>query len=570
MPSLGPTSEIQGHQTEGTPPLPCPVPRCRPRRHGALVAGCCAPCFLACLLRAAYTAGHTILCLPCLRSGPSVPVRQCACGNRHPEGGSRVIKSSEKNLRNQSPALLAAALFGLCGWFSCGCFNPAHRGQTGTENHPFCPDARREGIRPIQVASAEELANACKTSRPGDILVLANGTYKDQHFVMTGHGERDRPITLRAQTPGQVILRGSSRLSIAGAFLVVDGLLFRGGALSDGSIITFDSPDRSPATDCMLRNTAIIDYNPPDMDTRYFWVSLHGDRNRIEHCLFSGQAHSGVTVCVWLRDGRPARHVIRHNHFANRLPGNANGFESIRIGTSKTGMTSAECIVEENLFDRCDGEIEIISNKSCGNIYRNNTFYRCAGCLTLRHGNACEVSGNLFLGESAKGTGGVRVIGEGHRISNNYFACLDGRAGGCISIYAGIPNSPATGYARVVNCTVDCNTFVRNRGASIALGTGYNTKGRTQFPEHIWIGSNLMLQSKNSAPAIHIEDDTIAPVWRDNIVVGGDPPIELPVGVRHAVELPSSMKWRMHPARLEPKHVGPRWLPTTPSPIPET
>ena len=35
------------------------------------------------------------------------------------------------------------------------------------------------------------------------------------------------PITLRAQTPGQVILNGNSKINISGNWLVVDGLKFR-------------------------------------------------------------------------------------------------------------------------------------------------------------------------------------------------------------------------------------------------------------------------------------------------------------------------------------------------------
>ena len=38
-------------------------------------------------------------------------------------------------------------------------------------------------------------------------------------------------------------------------------------------------------------------------------------------------------------------------------------------------------------FDRCDGEVEIISSKSGGNIYRGNLFLQSRGTLTLRHGD---------------------------------------------------------------------------------------------------------------------------------------------------------------------------------------
>ncbi|NUQ65115.1 MAG: hypothetical protein HUU20_21840 [Pirellulales bacterium] len=68
----------------------------------------------------------------------------------------------------------------------------------------------------------------------------------------------------------------------------------------------------------------------------------------------------------------------------------------------------------------------IISNKSCENVYRGNTFRGCAGALTLRCGKRCVVEGNFFFGEGKKGSGGVRIIDSDHRVFNNYFADLLG------------------------------------------------------------------------------------------------------------------------------------------------
>src|SRR5256885_1452512 len=96
-----------------------------------------------------------------------------------------------------------------------------------------------------------------------------------------------------------------------------------------------------------------------------------------------------------------------------------NGGEPIRVGYSFQSMFSSKTTVEKNLFERCDGELEIISNKSCDNVYRNNTFLQCAGFFTLRHGNRCTVDGNYFLGKGKKGSGGVRIIGEDHAVTNN-------------------------------------------------------------------------------------------------------------------------------------------------------
>ena len=106
--------------------------------------------------------------------------------------------------------------------------------------------------------------------------------------------------------------------------------------------------------------------------------------------------------------------------------------------------------------ERCDGEIEIISSKSCENVYRNNTFRDSEGCLTLRHGNRCVVDGNFFLGNGSEGkpTGGVRVIGEEHVITNNYFDGTTGIAGGVIVLTAGQPKAELTGYWHITKATI--------------------------------------------------------------------------------------------------------------------
>ena len=87
---------------------------------------------------------------------------------------------------------------------------------------------------------------------------------------------------------------------------MVDGLKFEGGALAaDDHVVEFRG-SRGEATNSRLTNSAIIDYNPASVDTRYFWVSLYGQNNRVDHNYFEGQNHSGVTVVVWRRNrGRP-------------------------------------------------------------------------------------------------------------------------------------------------------------------------------------------------------------------------------------------------------------------------
>ena len=343
----------------------------------------------------------------------------------------------------------------------------------------------------FNVSSAQDIEDALDLAQPGDTLIMQNGNWTNQSIDFEGFGTSANPITLRAQTPGGVILDGSSNLRISGDHLVVDGLHFQGGNASDaGHVVQFRGSNGN-ATNSRLTNSVIESYNPPDIDDRYFWVSLYGEGNRVDNNSFIDQNHSGVTVVAWL-DGNPANHVIESNHFADRPEGNDNGFEAIRIGTSDVATTNANVTVQNNLFERVDGEIEIISNKSNDNTYRYNTFRESAGTLTLRHGDRATVEGNFFLGDDKDRSGGIRVVGEDHTIINNYLANIDDRADAAISIAAGVLDTPANGYQQVINALIAHNTIVDVEGAGISFDWGIGSRDRTLLPEDIAVIGNLI------------------------------------------------------------------------------
>lgn len=342
------------------------------------------------------------------------------------------------------------------------------------------------------VSSADEIALAMQSAQPGDSLIMSNGVWTNQQISFAGFGESGSPITLRAETPGQVYLNGNSSLNISGDWLVADGLRFEGGALGPGDHIVEFRGSNGEATNSRFTNSAIVNYNPASTDTRYFWVSMYGQLNRVDNNYFSGQNHSGVTVTVWRNSSEADFHRIDGNFFADRPEGNGNGFETIRVGTSDESLSDSFTTVENNLFERVDGEIEIISNKSGANTFRYNTFRGSSGTLTLRHGNNNLVEGNFFLGEGREGTGGVRVIGEGQTVVNNYFQGLDGRAGGAVSISAGVPNSAVNEYYQVKDAIVAHNTIVDVNGAAIKFDEGLGSSGRTLLAERVKIANNAV------------------------------------------------------------------------------
>lgn len=344
----------------------------------------------------------------------------------------------------------------------------------------------------IQVGSANEIATAMKEAQPGDRLVMREGVWENQRVEFAGKGKADEPITLAAESPGAVVLTGTSILLISGEHLVVDGLVFRSGTVEDSDHVIQFRGKQGPAINCRLTNTVIDSYNPLDRKDRYHWVSLYGQRNRVDHCRFSGQTNSGVTLVAWL-DDQPAEHRVDHNHFLDRSEGDGNGFETIRLGTSGTSSTNARIVVEHNLFERCDGEMEIISNKSNENVFRNNTFKASAGTLTLRHGHRAQVIGNRFIGEGKARTGGLRIIGEGHLVADNLFQGLDDRADGAISLTAGIRNTKPSGYQHVRDVLILNNTVVGVQGAGITLDWGHGKRDRWLLPERVRVEGNLFL-----------------------------------------------------------------------------
>src|SRR3954471_24317119 len=79
----------------------------------------------------------------------------------------------------------------------------------------------------INVSSAADIAAALEKAKTGDTLVMAVGTWSDQAIVFKASGAEQNPITLRAQSPGKVVLSGKSSLKIDGEHLVVSGLFFK-------------------------------------------------------------------------------------------------------------------------------------------------------------------------------------------------------------------------------------------------------------------------------------------------------------------------------------------------------
>lgn len=370
------------------------------------------------------------------------------------------------------------------------------------------------------ISSASEL-KAIRL-QPGDTVVLKAGTWTDQKLEFKGNGTEKKPIVLKAAVAGQVKLTGSSTLSIEGKWLVVDGLYFVNGDPGKEAVIDL----RDSSSWCRVTNTAVVSCNPADKTFTNQYMSMHGSHHRVDHCYFENKTNLGPTLVVWLSE-KPNYHRIDHNHFGPRQNLGVNGGETIRIGTSTWSLYDSYTTVEYNLFEHCDGELEIISNKSCHNTLRHNTFYESQGTLTLRHGNDALVYGNTFIGNNIRNTGGIRIIGERHRVYNNRFYDLKGTGvSAAISIIDGMPNSPLKGYYQVKHAQVFNNSIV-NCEEALALGIG-KREDRYLVPLDCEIHDNHVLNGNK----VVILADTLKNLRMEHNFLYRQSPVETPAGFK--------------------------------------
>ena len=247
-------------------------------------------------------------------------------------------------------------------------------------------------------------------------------------------------------------------------------------------------------------------FNPSRRDQAYSYILLYGRHNRVDHCSLTGKLNLGVTLIVILNDKRCLKnyHLIDHNYFGERPVYGSNGAETMRVGTSQQAYSSSNTIIENNLFERCSGEVEVISIKSSDNIIRNNTLLECEGVVALRHGDRNTVNNNLFIGNGRRNTGGIRVVNAGHRIYDNLLVGLAGtRFFSALGVMDAVPNSLPNRYCQVVDVEMFRNTFVDC--TNIEFGTGKDME-RTLAPEKVSFTDNIIINKKLAQPYIAVDD----------------------------------------------------------------
>lgn len=383
----------------------------------------------------------------------------------------------------------------------------------------------------IEVSDASQLEGYLKLNA-GDTVILSDGVWEDLTIrFKSKNGTADRPVVFKGQTAGKTILTGSSSLAFAGDYVVVEDLWFKNPDFATkkaSAVIQFRTSSSEMATNSVMRNCMITGFDLPLSQNEHKWVSIYGTDNIVEYCTFEDKPTMGTTLVVWPEPEvltKEPNHIIRNNYFTrprsnkSERGGSLNGQEVIRIGTSHVSMSSAGCTVENNVFEHCNGETEIISNKTCNNTFRGNVFIESVGCLTLRHGNGALVENNYFDGANVRGTGGIRLIGEDHIVRNNYMQDLEGSGyTSAICVMMGVTNSVLNNYFQVKNSVVSGNVAIDCRqGMAVNTGTRENQVEpffNSRVENNVFVSRDIAAQIFNSPAPKDV-------VWQNNVFSGG-------------------------------------------------
>jgi poly(beta-D-mannuronate) lyase len=298
-----------------------------------------------------------------------------------------------------------------------------------------------------EVSSISELQTAIDGAVAGDTIVVHNGVYPTSASITVNRpGTAAEPIRIVAQTIGGAEISGTGGFNVVSpaAYVEIRGFLFT-HASGRAQI-------RAGATHIRLTQNF---FECPGGGA---YLTVAGHFAEIDRNEFRNKSTLGNMIDVRGSGSQIAQHVwIHHNYFHDFTSPGGNGAETIRFGLSGLSLSSGYGLIEHNLFVRCTGENELISNKSSANTYRYNTIIDSPGGeLTLRHGNDCIVYGNYF-----RNSAGMRIFGDRHRIFSNYFEAATG-----INIGNGdgevADGAPLTSHDRPDDNVIAFNTLVNN------------------------------------------------------------------------------------------------------------
>jgi hypothetical protein len=311
---------------------------------------------------------------------------------------------------------------------ACGLPEDRRYGPTALESGrcPGLPDAFSAAYF---VASSAEFDAAYASVKPGEAIIVRNGTYSGSSSLKTlsKHGTASAPIYILSQSLYGADLQGSFlRFHVKGSRHVIAG--FKWSNPATNTMVTVDGPDNrvacNLATSSSAQGTFILTNSQGTADR------LEVDNNILKGLFRGLRFHRcNPTLSSCTKNSLGIR--VHHNTFRDvpADPDPSVDREAILVGlgyhavegvkTYNANGNNMNMIIENNLFDGWNGEEELISIKSSRNIVRNNCVRNAPDTyMVVRLGDNNLLTGNWQEG----GRGAHRVSGVGNYFIFNYQA----------------------------------------------------------------------------------------------------------------------------------------------------
>jgi hypothetical protein len=289
-------------------------------------------------------------------------------------------------------------------------------------NHPsldYGPGTR------VVPADSQSLQNKLRDAKPGDRILLSDGTYDGTYTIAATTATRANPIVIEAVNRHRAVFTGQFNLKGNWTYLV--GARFQGS----GATVVFSGSQNMVARCFFLIGPA-----------RYSTAAriLAGSRNRFTRNELTLHPNATSEETWGLRVGKdkdaklptPTNPLIDRNYFHDwpYSPTQIEATEALQLGLSRnTHEDRIEALVEYNLFREVHRDNETVSVKSSYNTFRYNTVDRASG------GNGCKFvqnrhgHNNKYLGNTFDGVHGLKVGDKDIEANGNVFMNTLGKDG---------------------------------------------------------------------------------------------------------------------------------------------
>lgn len=263
------------------------------------------------------------------------------------------------------------------------------------------------------VSSVSQFNSVARAVRPGDVVIIRNGTYSNWQFYIRNSGTRTQPIVYMAETPGKVIFTGDTLLRITSSFNLFGGFTFRN--LRDQRYpIQLNKASDSRLTGNEFYSSGGYDFG------RLVSVSNGSNRNRFDHNFFVDNRSFGMGV-VLPRDGIDSFAYSQDNRFDHNVFKDISGpTTGVRIPLQVGQFPNHTRNESRTTIDHNDFlniSVSPVNSKSTGEVYVANYFenIRNTAAISIRSGNRKVFDRNRFKNVNQA----MRVSGETIIITNN-------------------------------------------------------------------------------------------------------------------------------------------------------